>query len=168
MLTQRPDRGLPLRRHDAGRLFVAAAVLILAVTAIFSVDIVPSGLGPQVGQVPKDDILAPRTLTITSDIQTKAAQDTARAQVPPQYDYTTDRAADVAMQVTVSFERTVAPVNAAFDASVAPKDRPTLLESALPTLHDDEARQTLLGLSRERWKAVHDDTARVLDLIERA
>src|SRR2546429_1648296 len=98
MWTPPPDRGLPSPRHDAGRLFVAAAVLILGVTAIFSVDIVPSGLGPQVGQVPKDDILAPRTRTITSDIQTKAAQDAARAQIPPQYDYTTTRGAAAAMQ----------------------------------------------------------------------
>ena len=118
MLTQRPSRVNPFTRHDAGRLFVSASVLIIAVAAIFAVDIIPSGLGLAVGQIPKDDVVAPRTIQFTSDLQTQAAREAASAAVLPQYDYTTAQGADVADQQAVAFSTEVAPVDAAFEASV--------------------------------------------------
>ncbi len=166
MLTQRPSRVNPFTRHDAGRLFVSASVLIIAVAAIFAVDIVPSGLGLKVGEVPKDDVVAPGTIQFTSEIQTQAARAAASAAVLPQYDYTTAQGADVADQQAAAFASDVAPVDAAFDASVTAAQRAELLKSVLPDL-TAASRTTLEGLTTASWKAVRDEAARVLDVIER-
>ncbi len=166
MLTQRPSRVNPFTRHDAGRLFVSASVLIIAVAAIFAVDIVPSGLGLKVGEVPKDDVVAPGTIQFTSEIQTQAAREAASAAVLPQYDYTTAQGADVADQQAAAFASEVAPVDAAFDASVTAAQRAELLKSVLPDL-TAASRTTLEGLTTASWKAVRDEAARVLDVIER-
>ena len=166
MLTQRPSRVNPFTRHDAGRLFVSASVLIIAVAAIFAVDIVPSGLGLKVGEVPKDDVVAPGTIQFTSEIQTQAARAAASAAVLPQYDYTTAQGADVADQQAAAFASDVAPVDAAFDASVTATQRVELLKSVLPDL-TAASRTTLEGLTTASWKAVRDEAARVLDVIER-
>ena len=166
MLTQRPSRSIPFTRHDAGRLFVAATLLIVALVGIFAVDIVPSGLGLTVGQIPKDDVVAPRTIQFTSDLQTEAARETASAAVPPQYDYTIAQGAAVADQQAAAFATEVAPVDAAFDASVTAAQRAELLKSVLPDL-SEAGRTTLEGLTSASWKAIRDEAARVLDVIER-
>jgi len=166
MLTQRPTRSIPFTRHDAGRLFVAATLLIVALVGIFAVDIVPSGLGLTVGQIPKDDVVAPRTIQFTSDLQTEAARETASAAVPPQYDYTIAQGAAVADQQAAAFATEVAPVDAAFDASVTAAQRAELLKSVLPDL-SEAGRTTLEGLTSASWKAIRDEAARVLDVIER-
>ncbi|HYC06888.1 MAG TPA: HDIG domain-containing protein, partial [Candidatus Binatia bacterium] len=166
MLTQRPSRSIPFTRHDAGRLFVAATLLIVALVAIFAVDIVPSGLGLAVGQIPKDDVVAPRTIQFTSDLQTEAAREAASAAVPPQYDYTIAQGAAVADQQAAAFATDVAPVDAAFDASVTAAQRAELLKSVLPDL-TEAGRTTLEGLTSASWKATRDEAARVLDVIER-
>ena len=166
MLTQRPSRSIPFTRHDAGRLFVAATLLIVALVGIFAVDIVPSGLGLTVGQIPKDDVVAPRTIQFTSDLQTEAAREAASAAVPPQYDYTIAQGAAVADQQAAALSTEVAPVDAAFEASVTAAQRSELLKSVLPDL-TEAGRTTLEGLTSASWKAIRDEAARVLDVIER-
>ncbi|TMD25866.1 MAG: HDIG domain-containing protein, partial [Chloroflexi bacterium] len=167
MLTQRPAQAAPFTRHDLGRSFVASVLLVLAMTAIFAVDIVPSGLALQVGQVSKDDILAPRTATIPSDILTTEKRQQARDDVPPQYDYRPDRAGAIAAQQVAEFDRTVAPVDAAFGAGVSAANRTTLLKTVLPGL-SEAGRKTLIGLTPPEWKALRVEAARVLDQTERA
>jgi len=167
MLTQRPSTPVPFTRTDAGRLFVAAGILILAMTAIFAVDIVPSGLAPQVGQVPKDDILAPRTLTVASEIQTAAKREAEREKVPPQYDYTPSDAAAVAEEQAAAFAVAVEPIDAAFAAGVAAANRATLLKTLLPTL-SEQSGKTLLALTPAEWKSLRAEAALVLDQVERA
>jgi putative nucleotidyltransferase with HDIG domain len=166
MLTQRPSRSIPFTRHDAGRLFVAATLLIVALVGIFAVDIVPSGLGLAVGQIPKDDVVAPRTIQFTSDLQTEAAREAASAAVPPQYDYTIAQGAAVADQQAAALSTEVAPVDAAFEASVTAAQRSELLKSVLPDL-TEAGRTTLEGLTSASWKGIRDEAARVLDVIER-
>jgi hypothetical protein len=167
MLTQRPSQPAPFTRNDAGRLFVAAVILILAMTAIFAVDIVPSGLAPQVGQVPKDDILAPRTLTVTSQIQTEEKRDAERKLVPPQYDYTPSDAAAVAEEQAAAFALAVEPIDAAFAAGVSAANRATLLKPLLPSLSETSGK-TLLALTPAEWKILRAEAALVLDQVERA
>ena len=150
MLTQRPSTPVPFTRTDAGRLFVAAGILILAMTAIFAVDIVPSGLAPQVGQVPKDDILAPRRLTVASEIQTAAKREAEREKVPPQYDYAPSDAATVAEEQAAAYAVTVEPIDAAFAAGVTAANRATLLKTLLPTL-SEQSGKTLLSLTPAEW-----------------
>jgi cyclic-di-AMP phosphodiesterase PgpH len=168
MLAQRADRDdrqPTFSRRDLGRLLAASGVLILALTAIFAVDIIPTRVDVKVGEVASADLLAPRTITYTSDSRTKAARDTAAAGVQPQYDFTPDKATAVARQQALAFDRAVAPVDNAFDPATAESDRIALLDAALPGL-SDESRATLMALPLGRWKTVRDESARILDQLE--
>ena len=168
MLAQRADRDdrqPTFSRRDLGRLLVASGVLILALTAIFAVDIIPTRVDVKVGEVASADLLAPRTITYTSATRTKAARDTEAAGVVPQYDFTPDKATAVARQQALAFDRAVAPVDNAFDPATAESDRIALLDAALPGL-SDESRANLMALPLGRWKAVRDESARILDQLE--
>lgn len=166
MLTRPIDRAVVFRRGDAVRLIVVSLLLIGALTAILAIDVVPTGLGLQVGDIAQGSIRAPRAVTFESELLTDEARAAARAAVPPQYDYTPERAATIAAEQAAAFERAVSPVDAAMTAELAPEARAELLKTALPGL-SAEARATLLGLAPERWKAVRDEAARVLDQVER-
>ena len=168
MLAQRADprdRLAAFTRRDLTRLLAASALLVLALTAIFAVDIVPSRVSVSVGEVATADILAPRAITYTSDLRTKAAQAAASAAVSPQYDYTPAKAAAVAQQQGLALDRAVSSVDTAFDPTTAEKDRLPILENALPGLSDD-ARATLLALPLTRWPAIRAECARILDQLE--
>ena len=167
MLTLRLDPAVPFTRRDASRFLTAAGLLSLILTAIFAVDIVPSGLSLQVGQVARADVPAPRTITYTSTILTTADQEAARKAIQPRYDYTQAQGAAVADAQTAAFGRAVAPVDAAFDASVSDPARAALLKAVLPSL-SDAGRKTLEGLTPTTWKALRDEAASVLDQVERA
>ena len=165
MLAQRIDSQAPFSRRDLGRLLVASGLLVLAMTAIFAVAIIPNRIDVGVGQVATTDILAPRAITYTSAILTAQTRDAARKAVPPQYDYTPDKASAVARQQSLAFNRIVAPVDNAFDPAVPETERITLLETAIPGL-SDEARANLLSLPLTRWAAVRKESARILDQLE--
>ncbi len=167
MLAQRADRQAPFSRRDLGRLLIAWALLVVAMTAIFALDIVPTQIDVKVGEVGPSDILAPRAISYTSTILTDEARVAARAAVAPQYDFTPDKASAVARQQGLAFDRLVAPVDTAFDAAIGESDRLTLLESALPAL-SDEARATLLALPLARWAVVRTESSRILDQLEAA
>ena len=166
MLAQRADRQAPFSRRDLGRLLVASGLLVLAMTAIFAVDIIPNRIDVGIGQVATADILAPRAITYTSDILTAQTRDAARKAVEPQYDFTPDKASAVARQQALAFARVVAPVDNAFDPSVSVEaDRIVLLETAIPGL-SDEARANLMALPLTRWAEVRKESARILDQLE--
>ena len=168
MLAQRADRSEQhpsFSRRDLGRLLAAAGLLILALTAVFAVDVVPTRVDVKVGDVATADILAPRAITYTSDLQTEAARAAARAAVAPQYSYTLDKASAVARQQELAFERSVAAVDTAFDPATLEKDRIGLLETALPGL-SDESRANLMALPLSRWPVIRAECARVLDQLE--
>lgn len=165
MLAQRADRQAPFRRRDLGRLVVASALLIVAMTAIFAVDVVPTRVDLKVGEVAGADVVAPRAHKYQSAILTEEARDAARAAVPPQYDFTPEKASAVARQQALELASVVAPVDAAFDADVSDNDRMELLKTVLPDL-SDEARSTLVTMLPDRWPAVRAEGARILDQIE--
>jgi hypothetical protein len=167
MLAQRADPQAAFSRRDLGRLLVASVLLVLAMTAIFALDIVPTRIDLKIGAVATSDILAPRALSYTSTILTNEARAAKRLGVAPQYDFTPDKASAVARQQGLAFDRSVAPVDTAFDATVAEADRLTLLESALPAL-SDEARATLLALPLARWSVIRAESARILEQLESA
>src|SRR5204863_2699272 len=129
-------------------------------------DIVPKGLGLEVGQVAPEDIRAPRQLDVVSETATQRARQEARDAVAFQYDYTPERAATIADQQSAAFTRSVAAADAAFQANLKAPARQELLKSVLPNLAAD-TRATLVGLSPERWRAVRADAARLLDEVER-
>ena len=165
MLAQRSDRQAPFARRDLGRLLIAAALLVLAMTGIFAVDIVPSKVDAKIGDVARADISAPRALTFNSTILTDQARLVARTAVAPQYDFTPEKASAVARQEALSFADLVAPIDAAFAAAVSDKQRIALLKTVLPELSAD-SRTTLQTMARDRWTVVRAEASRVLDQIE--
>ena len=118
MLAQRVDRATPFSRRDLGRLLVASALLVLALTAIFAIDIIPTPVEVKVGDVARADVVAPRAITFTSTILTTEARDAARTGVDPQYDFTPDKASAAARQQALAFASQVEGVDAAFEPTV--------------------------------------------------
>lgn len=162
MLAARGERSTEFRRRDAGRLLVASALLVLALAAILSIDVASNGLGLRLGAIAEDAVRAPRSLTFESEILTSKARDEAGGAVPPQYDYSPERAATIGTQQATAYASDVQPIDAAFSSDVGPTSRVELLQAALPRL-SDASRTTLLTLSSERWRLVRNEAERVLE-----
>ena len=167
MLNQRATSGfVSFTRRDGSRLAIRAILLIAAMTAIFSLDLLPQRLDIKVGDVASADIAAPRTESYVSQIQTQAARNAASAAIDPIYDFTSGKAISIATAQKAAFGIRVRPVDQAFDPGTKADQRTTILEAALPDL-TDAAHVTLVGLKAERWTAVRAEASRVLDLTER-
>ncbi len=158
-------RPLAFTRRDAGRLAVAGALMIAALSAILSVDVLPTGFRGQVGGVADRNVLAPRSLDYTSDYETGLREANARAQVAPQYDYTTDHGLASAEQQSAAFDMVMEPVDAAFSAT--PEARSAALAAALPDL-EPNALETLVSLTPSEWTSLRSEMARVLETAQRA
>src|SRR6476646_4772178 len=117
MLTQRADAIARFTRNDAVRFAIAAGILIAVLTAILGSEILPQPtLTVAVGDLAPRDIVAPRTLDFPSESQTAAAREAAGKDVPPEYDFTTEKAVALADEQQVAFEQRVARVDTAFSA----------------------------------------------------
>jgi putative nucleotidyltransferase with HDIG domain len=159
---------MPFGRRDLFRLLLTASVLVLALTPILGADIVPGErIEFAVGDIPTADVKAPRAVNFVSQVLTDEARGAARAEVDPQYDYTTEKGIAVAGDQLAAFQRLITPVETAFAADTTPEERQALLEAALTGL-SPEAHLTLQGLTGERWAAVRDEAQRLLDSVERA
>ncbi|HSL97939.1 MAG TPA: HDIG domain-containing protein [Candidatus Deferrimicrobiaceae bacterium] len=165
MLTRRLDEGVLPTRRELIRLVGIAGVLIVVLTAILGVDLTPR-FDLAVGDLAPTDIRAPRAITLTNETLTAAARQEARQGVPPQYDYTSERAIAIAAEQLQSFGDKVAPLDQAFAPDTTPDRRQQLLEGVLPSL-TPEARGTLEALPPDRWADVRTEAARVLDVTER-
>ena len=166
MLSRRLDRVAAFTRRDAVRLAVAAALLITGLTAVLSIDDLPNAVNLRVGDLATADVLAPRTLAFQSEIETAAARQKARDDVPPQYDYKAESAAALTRRQLDALAVLLAPVDAAFATGVTPEDRRAALAAALPALSAD-ARKTLEALAPERWTLTGAEATRVLGLVQR-
>jgi len=153
-------------RRDLSRLLVAALLLVATLTGIFALDLFPQPLVIQAGDVASADIVAPRTDSYVSQIQTAADKDAASTAVAPVYDYSSEKAIRIAGVQLKAFEARVKTVDTAFDPATKAPERAALLDVALPGLTED-ARITLAGLKADRWKAVRAEASRVLDATER-
>src|SRR3954466_4558722 len=175
LATRGTQPSLTFTRQDLRRSFVGAAILIVALTAIFALDLIPRRLHINVGDAAPADIeaahvgpadsVAPRADSFVSRIRTDAARTEASGAVEPVYDFSDERAAAIATAQTRAFERLVGPIDTAFEPDVKEENRQRLLDSVSGL--SDDARATLNGLESDRWKAVHDEAERVLDLTER-
>ncbi|CAN5482974.1 HDIG domain-containing protein [soil metagenome] len=162
MLTQRTPTLSRFTRTDAARFGIATTILVVAMTAILGVDFLPQQpLRLQVGDVAPGEIVAPRALDFESEVLTTEARERARAAVPPQYDFTSDKAIAIAAQQEQAFETRVARVDSVFDLEITSDDRRAFLETAVPDVSDG-TRTTLVGLERERWKSIREEAARIL------
>ena len=157
-------RRLPSRR-ELLRLTVAGASLILVMTLTLGIDLSP-GLDLKAGDLAPGDIRAPRALTYTNEVLTEQAREAARQAVPPQYDFTTERAITIAAAQLAEFSRRVTPLATAFGPGTTAEERQAILDTALPDLSDD-ARTVLQTMDPKRWAPIRTEAARVLDVTER-
>jgi cyclic-di-AMP phosphodiesterase PgpH len=160
------DPSLTFTRRDLSRFLIAAVLLVTSLTAIFALDLVPQRLQIEEGDVAPNDIVAPRAASYVGELETQAAKDEAIRNVDPVYDYGTEKAIRIAGVQLAAFDTKVAPVDDAFAEGVKEDARNAILTAAIPGL-SDAARQTLLGLDADRWKAVRAEASRVLDATER-
>ena len=168
MLTQRLEEIAAVTRRDIARLCIAAAILVLGLTAIFGADFFPQKLEVAVGTIARTDILAPRADSYVSQIETAAARDRAANGVENQYDYSTPKAIAIASRQLASFETEVEPIDEAFKKTTTDADRATQLDEALPGILTEADRKTLKGLTPERWTELRNEASRVLGNTERA
>lgn len=162
MLTQRAPAIARFSRSDATRFSIATVVLVVAMTAILGIDFLPQeALQLRAGQLAPRDIVAPRALTFASDVRTAEARDTARAAVPPQYDYTSDKAIAIAAEQQLAFDTRVDRIDTAFDLELTSDERKSFLETAVPDL-TDSSRATLVELARARWEVIRAEVSKVL------
>jgi cyclic-di-AMP phosphodiesterase PgpH len=167
MLSPRPPAPVDtFSRLDARRFVTAAAFLIAAMTLIFALDLIPQRLEVKVGDVAAADIVAPRTDGYVSDLQTAQARAAASGAIDPVYDYSSERAIRISDAQLRAFGREVAPIERAFDPETSPEEKTSLLRESIDSL-SDPVRVTLVGLTPERWIAVREEAARVLETTER-
>jgi putative nucleotidyltransferase with HDIG domain len=166
MMTQRAAPATTtFSRRDVTRLLIRAAILVVALSAIFALDLLPQRLEISVNDVAPSDIVAPRTKSYPSQVLTQEARDEASRAVQPVYDFGDEKADRIATAQGLAFERLVRPIDSAFKPDVAKENRDTLL-AAVDGL-SDQARVTLAGLDADGWKAVRAEASRVLDVTER-
>jgi putative nucleotidyltransferase with HDIG domain len=166
MLAQRTAPLRAFTRRDALRLSVVALIVIAGLAAILAIDILPEPVTVSAGEVATTDIRAPRGGEYVSQIQTEAKRTQAADAVPLQYTYTLEKGVALANQQALAFEERTSAADAAFDASITPEERKTLLATAIVGL-SDAGTQTLIGLEPARWTAVRTEASRVLDTVVR-
>ena len=163
MIARRVSRAAAFTRRDAVRLVVSGAILAAKVTAVLSIDLLPTTtFQATVDQPSPVDVYAPRAIEYTSQIQTAAQQQAARDAVAPQYDYTAARGQAFAAQQVAALQREVAPIDAAFGADLSADARQAALAAALPDL-SSASRATLLGLDPSSWTALRGQMITTLE-----
>ncbi|HXX61499.1 MAG TPA: HDIG domain-containing protein [Candidatus Sulfotelmatobacter sp.] len=163
MIARRVSRAAAFTRRDAVRLVVSGAILAAIVTAILSIDLLPSpAFQATVDQPAPVDVYAPRAVEYTSALQTAAQQQAARAAVAPQYDYTPASGQAFAAQQVAALQREVAPIDAAFGANLTADARQAALAAALPDL-SAASRTTLLDLDASSWTALRSQMITTLE-----
>jgi putative nucleotidyltransferase with HDIG domain len=167
MLTQRAERLHRFTRRDAGRLGIAAVVLVVLLTAILAIDFLAPGLRIEEGRPAARDIVAPSAISFESDVQTAAERERARNAVEPQYDYSIDQALEVSTQQVGVLRGALFPVDRAFDPLTPASERRSTLGQVLPEL-SEAARAALVALDPARWPAVKGEALRVLETVERS
>jgi cyclic-di-AMP phosphodiesterase PgpH len=155
----------PFTRRDAVRLGIAATILVAALTAALSIDLLPGGVTLKEGDIAPSDVRAPYTLLFNSRIETEQARDQARRDVPPQYDYTPERGQLAAARQLAAFERETSAIDAAYAAVLPFQARRDALAAALPRL-SPEAIAALQSLDEEAWLGLKDQMRGILEQVQ--
>ena len=165
----REPRELPhsFGRPDAVRLLIAAFVLVAGLAVGIAPDLAPTNNDLAAGAVASVAVRAPRDAVIDNPVETQAAQAAATAAVPPQYDYTAQRAATIATSQVAALQLDVAPVDAAFSTSKTPEALQAALGTVLPSLPSN-ARSILVALDASSWATVEAAAEQLLLTVEQA
>jgi putative nucleotidyltransferase with HDIG domain len=155
-------------RRDLGRLLLASLLLAAAMSVILGLDVLPAQPALELGKPAPTSVQAPRTDQYVSEVLTDEARQAARDAVEFQFDFTIARGASVAAQQLRELNRKVAPIDAAFGEGITEELRATLLAEVLRGELNADDRETLVALNADRWAAVKDEAARVLDTVERS
>ncbi len=166
MLAYRGPTAVRLTRREAGRLAVAAIALVVAMTAILGVDFSARNVNLHVGDLVAADIVAPHPLTFENKILTAQAKAAAADKVPPQYDFTTERAITIASAQVNAFGAAVRLLDTAFDPATTEVQRRAILDRVASDL-STTAGGTMKRLEPSRWLPIRTEAARVLDSTER-
>jgi hypothetical protein len=153
--------------REARRAVIAFVLLTVGLSAILVIDLAPAQSQLAVGDVAATDIRSPRSTSFVSDIGTAEAITAARTAVPPQYDFSADQANALAAQQAGAFGSRVNPIDAAFVPTIPEDERKVLLAAVVPVL-SETSREVLVALAPERWSAVREEAARVLDTLLRS
>ncbi len=153
-------------RSDAVRFAVAAGVLIIALGATLAVEILPSGVSGEVGEIARQDVRAPWTARFDSQMETEQLREQTRREVPPQYTYDIEKGQMSAAQQRAALERAMGPVDAAFRAFLSPVARAEALRAALPNV-SEHGHLTLQRLTPSAWSLLRTEMARVLEVAQR-
>jgi putative nucleotidyltransferase with HDIG domain len=167
VLAHRATDAVRLTRREAGRLAVAAVALIVVMTAILGADFSPRRLDLQIGDLVPTDIVAPRALTYENTILTADARAAAAVAVPPQYDFTTERAITIAAAQVSAFEAGVRLLDTAYDPATTEVQRKLILERVAGDL-SAAAADTVTTLETSRWVPIRTEAVRILDSTERS
>ena len=163
LVPQRTPR-FPSRR-ELLRIFTAAASLIVVMTVTLGLDLSP-GLDVKVGSLAPSDIKAPRAITFTNEVLTDEARKAAADAVPPQYDFTTERAITIANEQLNAFTKRIALLDTAFSPQTSAAERQSIIDTFVPSI-SNEGGTVLQTLKPDRWAPIRSEAARVLDLTER-
>ena len=166
MLAYRGAEAVHLTRREAGRLAVAAIALIVAMTAILGSNFSPRSVNLQVGDLVPTDIVAPHAETFENRILTAEARADATKGVPPQYDFTSERAITIASAQVNAFGVAVRLLDTAFDPATTAVQRAAILDRVASDL-SATAADTLKTIEASRWLPLRTEAARVLDSTER-
>lgn len=154
-------------RRDAVRLAIAAGALVAVLTAILAVDLLPkAAFTGGVGDLAPEAVYAPRVTTYTSRVATDAARAEASKNVEFVYDYSPASGQLSAAQQLAAYDRTVAPIDAAFGAVLSDEARLAALATAVEGLTPASVA-TLQGLDPADWTALRLELANVLDAAQR-
>jgi putative nucleotidyltransferase with HDIG domain len=147
------------------RLVAVMALVGVALFAILAVDLVPDSVSLEVGDVAREDIQAPRSVSFVSASETEAARAEAEAAVAPVY-LEIGPQADIRSRQLTSYDAEVAAIQAVLaerDAgTLSPADVQTRLEAAAPSLRASQVA-LMAGLPTPRWQAIAAEGRRVLD-----
>lgn len=155
------------RMWRAARLWIIFAAGLIGTTAALSLPISqqPSTFGLASGDVASQDILAPYSLSYTSDVLTQEAREAAAQAAATVYDPPDSGVAREQLdklRATLDFVESIrADENAITDEKIS--DLAAVSEIEI----DESTGRTMLGLSQPRWEAVRAETVSVLEQVLR-
>jgi cyclic-di-AMP phosphodiesterase PgpH len=152
--------------RQEGPLWLFAAVLVVALTAIFSFNLVRrTQVAVTLGEPAASDVLAPRTLNYYSEVLTEQAREQARVRVSDVYSPPDVAIARAQLNQVRTIFNFIEVVRADSQADLATRQR--YLQQIEGVTVDPEIATLLLSFSAEEFAAVRNDIDRIVENVMR-